>query len=702
MKHYIYILCCLCILSAPRLYGQASPSIAIGGGYQAPLKKESFSPQLITQLGFHYPLLGGEHFSLGASLGGDYGFSKSAILPSKSGIPVAESFSSVLYENRSNSSGQRNYGWRIGPQVNFQTGKFLLSGILQTGQSYWENAGYSIEQEIDGGTRPMRKELYAREDVKSSSWLFSPRLKAAYPISKRVYLWAEASLATSRVHVKERFLDFSEGTVVDEKTIGNFMEAQSVASESGMSWNSSSVQLGLSFQLGKSSHSESSTGTKSTKADMNTSRSNIKSQRAETKNKNPLYEDSGPRGNNPFYQGRHASNEIPENPTRIIVPVYPENNARFSEEKSLKELRWQVVGTKINAPNYIVELQRVDDRGRQMQAYHAKTTSLAVSAEEVAKGALPEGMYRWQVREISTGVISTPQFFSVGSCQIHFTIENDTITCLGYEGENRKYRICFNSVYASTSGDLTYAQPGSGLNLFDQNYATLSYTLVSPNTGNASSTVQYCVEVLVSPSVTSIGIGLQGDDLDPTPILCQPGVAIVLDSLPECICEECDDMMMDIVNMQVANYNGQLNQFEFSGDLQVNQPIYAVELQVLSFSYAAQPSPCSSGVSVLEEAGMILRPGTTINTSTDIQFMNSVANPNANGNAAKVIKYQGSAAMTGDIPMNIIVGLPGPISGFDSSCCKLDYEVCFRLLVYYDEHTCKSCEFTKCFQFSNQ
>jgi hypothetical protein len=175
-----------------------------------------------------------------------------------------------------------------------------------------------------------------------------------------------------------------------------------------------------------------------------------------------------------------------------------------------------------------------------------------------------------------------------------------------------------------------------------------------------------------------------------------------LDSLPECICEECDDMMMDIVNMQVANYNGQLNQFEFSGDLQVNQPIYAVELQVLSFSYAAQPSPCSSGVSVLEEAGMILRPGTTINTSTDIQFMNSVANPNANGNAAKVIKYQGSAAMTGDIPMNIIVGLPGPISGFDSSCCKLDYEVCFRLLVYYDEHTCKSCEFTKCFQFSNQ
>ncbi len=684
MKQYIYFICCfLSIFQVYSLSAQTLPTVGIGVGYQIPLKKESVAPAYGTQLQFYYPFFERGNLDIGSAIGGDYAFSDRTLSISRSGFAVHERFSSTLSESSSSSSGQNNYGWRIGPQVNLQAGKFLLSGILQAGQSYWKQGDYSLEQEITGTSSPVRKEIYVREEVKSSSWIFSPRLRVAYPLSNRVHIWTEGSLMTSNISVKEGGVDFPIGTIIDEETIGNFIEAKSIARETNENWNTSSVQLGLSFQLGKMKRPEAA------------------------KRKNPLYE-GGKTGDNPLFEGKRLTSDEKPTERRIITPILPKNNTRFSQEKPVKELRWQLFGNKIPSPKYIVELQRVDAKGRPAQSYHATSETLSVPVEQMAKGVLPDGMYRWQVSEVSTGLVSTPQFFSVGNCHIQFTIENDTITCLGYEGENRKYRICFNSVYSSTSGDLTYTQPGSGLNLFDQGYNALNYTLVTPNTtlqtqvGSTPSTIQYCVEVLVPPSVTSIGVGLQGDDLDPSPILCQPGVSIVLDSLPECICKECDELTMDIQNMQITPYNGQTNQFQFAGDLVSSQPLYAVEVQVLSFAYTAQPTPCSPGIAVLEESGMILRPGTTINSSTALQFMNSTANPNANGHAAKAIKYLGNGPMTGNIPLNIIVGLPGPLQGLDSSCCKLNYEVCFRVVVYYDESTCKSCVFTKCFQFDNQ
>lgn len=685
MKHCIYLIFSLFVFPASGLFGQVIPTIGVGGGFQIPAKKESLSTAYGTQLHFYYPFFKKGNFSLGPAIGGDYAFSNGTSTVSRSGFAVHERFSSTLLESSNSSSGQSNLGWRVGPQVDLKAGKFQLSGILQTGQSFWKQSDYRLEQEVAGAAdAPVSKEIYAREEVKSSSWMISPRLRIAYPLSSRVHVWTESSLMTSNVYVKERTIDFPSNTVIDGETIGNFIEAGPVERETKENWSNSTVQFGLSFQLGK------------TKRPMS------------AKAKNPIYGGGTNTGNNPIFEGgRLTSNEKTEE-RRFIKPVLPKNNARFTQENAVKELTWQLLGSKIPSSKYIIDLQRIDAKGRPTRSYHGTSETLSIPVEQMAKGGLSEGMYRWQVSEVSTGLVSTLQFFSIGSCHIQFEIENDTITCLGYEGENRKYRICFESTYQSTSGDLTYTELGSGLNLFDQSYNPLSYTLVAPNTslqtqvGSTSSSVQYCVEVLVPPSVTSIGIGLQGDDLDPTPILCQPGVALSLDSLPECICKECDELTMDIEQMQITPYDGQSNQFQFAGDLVANQPLYAVEVQVLSFAYSAQPTPCSSGVSVLEESGMILRPGTTINSSTAIQFMNTTANPNANGNASKVIKYLSTGAMTGNIPLNVVVGLPGPLQGFDPSCCRLNYEVCFRVVVFYDENTCKSCVFTKCFQFDNQ
>jgi hypothetical protein len=281
---------------------------------------------------------------------------------------------------------------------------------------------------------------------------------------------------------------------------------------------------------------------------------------------------------------------------------------------------------------------------------------------------------------------------------------------LGYEGENRKFKICFDSTYQSSSGNLTYANMGSGLSVYDQSFASLSYTLVSPNPtlvtqiGASTTTVSYCFEVVVSNSVTSIGFGLQGDDLDPSPIVCQPGVSNYIEDLPDCLCDDCEDVELSFDNFSVSLNQPHGNQFNFNGNINVNIPIYGIEFIIQSYNYTATPSACTEGVSSVEESGMFLMPGTSINNSTSLQLFNETASSssNTNNNATKDIKYTSTSPITGSIPVNLTIGLPGPISGLDPNCCKIEYDVCIKVIIYYEDDSCKSCEFTHCFHFNNQ
>ena len=394
-----------------------------------------------------------------------------------------------------------------------------------------------------------------------------------------------------------------------------------------------------------------------------------------------------------------------------IIGVLPKNNSVFKNASEIKNFTWQVIGAKITNPQFIIEVTKIGSNQQAQRTYIEKTTSTSLGATRIFKeNNLSDGQYRWKVTETTSGNSSDIMFFTFSNCEIDFAISNEEIECLGYEGENRKFKICFDSTYSSTSGDLTFANPGSGLSVFDQSYAALTYTMVSPNPtlltqiGASSSTVSYCFEVTVSASVTAIGFGLQGDDLDPSPVLCQPGVSANFDELPECICDDCEEMELSFDNFNISLNGASGNQFNFDGDINVNMPIYGIEFQIQSYSYTANPSACTEGVSSVEESGMFLMPGTTINGSTSLQLVNESASgsPSSNDNATKNIKYTSNSALTGAIPVNLTIGLPGPISGLDPSCCEIEYTVCIKVKVFYEESNCKSCVFTHCFTFNNQ
>jgi hypothetical protein len=416
-----------------------------------------------------------------------------------------------------------------------------------------------------------------------------------------------------------------------------------------------------------------------------------------------------------------------EKKKRKLITVSPKNNSNFKRENDIKNFTWRLMGERIMQPKYGIQVSKVtaNQKSEWMLVGQSEKTSLSLTdlfkqnsassrvSERLRhkdRAVFTDGRYMWKVTEITTGISSNPSFFNISNCEIDFAISNEEIECLGYEGENRKFKICFDSSYSSATGDLTYLNSSSGLTVFDQTYTALTYTLISPNLtlltqiGATTSTISYCFEVTVPSSVTSIGFGLQGDDLDPSPIECKPGVSELFDDLPSCLCDDCEEIELSFDDFTITPNGASGNQFNFNGNINVNVPIYGLEFQIQSYSYTATPSACVEGVSSIEESGMILMPGTTINGSTSLQLFNETASgsANSNNNATKTIKYTSNSPLTGTIPVNLTIGLPGSISGLDPSCCIIEYTVCIKVRIFYEDGNCKSCVFTHCFEFNNQ
>lgn len=389
-----------------------------------------------------------------------------------------------------------------------------------------------------------------------------------------------------------------------------------------------------------------------------------------------------------------------------IIALTPRNGMSYQIDQ-LPDFTWKT-SHMIEGANYKIEVFEVlPDNRLGIIHTEEKITDNRLSVTKVAifkaARAVAGGNYMWKVTETNTGLSSGPSYFSVSACDIDLQLSNETIECLGYEGENRKYKICFSSTYQSSVGDLTFNHAGSGLFVFDQSNNPLTPTLVGQNTnlqtqtGSSLSTVNYCFEVLVPVGVTGIGFGLQGDDLDPTPVICQPGATLNSDTLPDCLCDQCDAVNTDISNFTPTT---QANSINLNGSITANVPIYGIEVQVVSYTYNAQPGACTAGVTDLEHSGMILLGQSSINNDTQLQAYNLIGIPN-NTNATKAVKYMFNSPMSGSIPIHLDMGLPLPLPGLDNGCCTINYRVCLQFKIYTERGLCTSCVFEKCIEFTN-
>ncbi|MFC2110323.1 hypothetical protein ACFLSU_07120 [Bacteroidota bacterium] len=666
----------------------SSLELSLSGGISSP--SSSFSDDSFASNGSFLELSSAYYFSkfgIGVSLGQFSNPTKDNFseFTDQLGYPVSNSF-----EDWKTSF----YG--IGPNVNLDLGNIEATIFARYGQL--STKAISIEGSYENNNADISTTVPVYNlnvPNKNTSGYYSTGVKLGYKINSNFSFYVTSNFMSSsdEISIEKRSAKFQDldgdGTITEQeiqKLIGRQVEYKTSSTHSKL--NTFNYGFGLAYKIQTK---------KAVRRPM---------QDVQKPDKVVMQKDNPPikvAFTNPIKEQKKQQ--------RKIVLITPKNNSSFENSKEIKTFTWRTVGERIMQPKYGVTVERVSFNRRDvLKTYFETGNRPTMNVDKIFKNEPESGTYKWKVTELTTGTTSNYNFFNFTNCDIDFSISNEEIECLGYEGEDRKYKICFDATYVSPSGDLTYVNASSGLSVYDQTYATLSYTMVSPNptlvtqVGATSSTVSYCFEVTVSNSVTSIGFGLQGDDLDPSPITCQPGISLIIDELPDCICDECEDIELSFDNFTISPNGTSGNQFNFDGDINVNVPIYGIEFQIQEYTYSASPSACSEGVSNLEESGMILMPGTTINGSTSLELSNETISGSAlsNDSATKNIKYSSGSAMSGSIPVNLTIGLPGPISGLDPSCCTLSYTVCIRVKVFYEESNCKSCVFTHCFNFNNQ
>ncbi|RMZ51923.1 hypothetical protein EB822_00310 [Flavobacteriaceae bacterium PRS1] len=366
-----------------------------------------------------------------------------------------------------------------------------------------------------------------------------------------------------------------------------------------------------------------------------------------------------------------------------------------------------VSGNKIALEQAQRKYRKIGDWPLKIQTNKLKTYLLKIEAK-----SLKEGNYVAFIG--SNSCVSKPIVFSIKSsagCLSDISLTGD-IECMA--AGNNIYDVCITFSNTSSATDfafnnaLNFTSNGVTNVIEDLNggiISNISFTPASAAVILANQSVKVCFTLATNQ--TSVNIMAFATCLDGMETTNHPNFANNITGnidLPNCICDDCEEIELSFDDFNITPNESSGNQFNFNGYISANMPIYGLEFQIQSYSYKATPSACTEGVSSLEESGMFLMPGTTINGSASIQLFNETVSgdPNTNNNATKTIRYMSNSPLTG-YPVNLIIGLPGPISGLDPSCCCLiEYTVCIKVRIFYENGNCKSCMFTKCFNFNNQ
>ncbi|SFV32790.1 hypothetical protein [Thermoflavifilum thermophilum] len=386
-----------------------------------------------------------------------------------------------------------------------------------------------------------------------------------------------------------------------------------------------------------------------------------------------------------------------------IVLDQPRPHAVFRSADAIPPFQWHVVGQPPADAQYLLEVFQLNDRGGVEQRVVGASVQPGrpYRLTETERAAMRQinrnTYYSWKVTETTTGTSSGQPLYSVQTASCGTVSDSIHIECDGWDVQSGlpKYHvtICLtNTPTNGTSGcNATYTSLTSTSGGSISSISTLPLTLTPNSTG--------CLSFTYSPaslSQTSATFQLNGNWSDP---LNNTVNILSQDSLPVCICRDCDSMDIQINNPQVQMQATNPHLFDITGAVQVtSHSIYALEFSIQSFSFTAQPGGCAT-VDSVEHDGMIVSAGTTVNGGSSGLIFGNV--PIGNPNVFKLLKWVSPSPVLANtpVPFDLVVSLPAASSGLDPSCCQIQYQLCLEVKVYYD--ACRFCTKTICLQFSN-
>jgi hypothetical protein len=318
-----------------------------------------------------------------------------------------------------------------------------------------------------------------------------------------------------------------------------------------------------------------------------------------------------------YCAGKSSEFSVTEENVKCPSNLFPEDKKNFAPEEAKKEMmfRWTAIVPKPQEPvTYRIKVWQLMQGQNSTEAMR---TNKPIATKDVADitEATVSGIYTgpcrppflcdyiWIVEAITKQAGATqkiictsePSMFAVNNCDVNLSLNLKSVECLSDSLGFNKYRICVSATYSSPVYQLTYSNIGSGFSAYHPSY-TPTYTVsnVTPalqiqNTG-PSTTVNYCVDVMVPIGQNAIKLGLQGDDKDPGPIVCQPGAELDI-NLPPCKCNACDSVKINVVQKDLK--------FDANGNIILNttisvspKPVSSIKAELVYYEYKPESDDC--------------------------------------------------------------------------------------------------------------
>jgi len=315
-----------------------------------------------------------------------------------------------------------------------------------------------------------------------------------------------------------------------------------------------------------------------------------------------------------------------------------------------------------------------------------------------------QGIYQWQMTDLETGKQTPPSFFTLSDATCGTVTATIVAVCKDWGKDGLPiYDVTLTLTNIPTSAALGCDVKYDSFAPFPAGSGTIgpiSPALPKSIAPGDTETFQFTFTP-GNLSQTTLIVRCKGywqDELGNTADLLIKG------PLPLCLCQDCRGIQNTAITVTPAGAPGV---FDLTGSLittGVPNDIDAVEFQIKSYTVTAQPNSCTNGVSSVETSGVFLSPATTIEGSSALVFFNETNSPasaGTNNSASKNIKWVGGPLQQGTpIDFKLTVGLPPPLPGLNADCCKINYRVCIKTSVFYDDK-CKLCGNIFCVDFSN-
>ncbi len=423
--------------------------------------------------------------------------------------------------------------------------------------------------------------------------------------------------------------------------------------------------------------------------------------------------------------------------SKSISLVAPENNKSISQKDAQNPIkfRWTpIIPKPVGEITYRLKVWQLMQGQNSTQAMRTNKPILTKDVADITEASV-SGIYTgpcrppylcdyvWQVQALDrTGKPigenegkSEAWSYSVLTSDCNVSLKIDSIKCTKEKDQlgNPIYKAFMtlnntgtNPLNLNNALNVTtnpYAIPNTYTPKYVINTNAIAYTNTSliPAIVNTSGPISFSTDVSMPISATKLITRFTLYD-NISIASCNPIDSL---TLPLCICTDCKDAQFTINSPSVSVTNATTGLYTATGNINIIgiSPIYAIEMQVQSYSYSATPATCTNGVSSIENSGVINLSGTTINGSPVSMLNETVSGlPSTNNGVAKNIKIISTSPLPSTMPFNIVFGLPTPLAGLNNDCCKMKFDICLRVKIFYDKDKCNSCSFLYCFsQFTN-